>query len=204
MLVESGLVRATAGDGTVYVFRPSFGRIASLGSPGEIVALFAALHGPHAPEEAAFLLASLCDQEDATSLIGWRDEEGWHPGEMPPGEQVIVARHLMRHGVIGTARPDHAGEGTYATEFHAAEYISAARVHLGLSSEDAAALSMTEWQQMMELKFPEAAAKRRNVPSREEYEAAMAAHEARARASSACPSSSRMAGADGATPLPLR
>jgi hypothetical protein len=180
MLVESGLVRATAGDGSVYVFRPSFGRIASLGSPGEIVALFAALHGPHAAQEAAYVLACLCDQDDASALIGWRDEAGWHPGEMPEAEQVIVARHLMRHGIAGTAMPSEGG-GQYATEFHAAEYISAARVHLGLSSEDAEALSMTEFQSMFAMKFPDHAKRtgRRDVPSREEYEAAIAAVEAR-------------------------
>lgn len=184
MLVESGLVRATAGDGTTYVFRPSFGRIASLGSPGEIVALFAALHGPHAEAEAAYVLACLCDQEDVSALIGWRDEGGWHAGEMPAGEQVVIARHLMRHGIAGTARPDAeapTAEGKFSTEFHAAEYISAARVHLGLSSEDAEALSMTEFQTMFEMKFPDAGKKKRDVPTREEYESTMKAHEERSR-----------------------
>lgn len=180
MLVESGLVRATAGDGSVYVFRPSFGRIASLGSPGEIVALFAALHGPHAEKEAAYVLACLCDQEDASSLIGWRDEAGWNPGEMPAAEQVIIARHLMAHGIAGKANPGQ-GSGQFATEFHAAEYISAARVHLGLSSDDAEALSMTEFQTMYEMKFPDHAKAngKRDVPSREEYDAAIAAVESR-------------------------
>jgi hypothetical protein len=126
------------------------------------------------------VLACLGDQEDVSPLIGWRDEAGWHPGEMPPGEQVIVAKHLMRHGICGTARPGGAeGEGKFSAEFHAAEYISAARVHLGLSSEDAEALSMTEFQTMFVMKFPEAGKKQRDVPTREEYEAAMKAHHER-------------------------
>ena len=117
MLVESGLVRATAGDGTVYAFRPSLGRIASLGSPSEIVALFASLHGPHAEADASYVLACLCDQEDPTPLIGWRDEAGYHAGEMTPAEQVIIARHLMRHGIVGKASPD-AGGGEYLSLIH--------------------------------------------------------------------------------------
>jgi len=173
MLVESGLVRATAGDGAVFVFRPSLGRIASLGSPGEIVRVFADLHGKTAAFEAAYVLACLCDQDDASALIGWHDEGGWHAGEMPASEQIIIARHLMMHGIVGKARPD-SGDGKFATEFHAAEYISAARVHLGLSSDDAEALSMTEFQAMFEMKFPDKANKKRDVPTREEYATALA------------------------------
>ncbi len=174
MLVECGLVRATAGDGSEYTFRPSFGRIAALGAPHEIVETFARLHGPHAAAEAAYVLACLCDQEDPTPLIGWRDEGGWHPGAMPADEQVIIARHLLQHGMVGKASPEK-GDGEYRAEFNAAEYISAARVHLGLSSEDAEALSMTEFQTMFEMKFPDSAKKKRNVPTREEYAAALTA-----------------------------
>jgi len=174
VLVECGFVRATASDGSEWTFRPSLARIAALGTPHEIVALYAALHGPHAATEAAYVLAGLCDQEDPTPLIGWHDAEGWHDGLMPPAERVILAQHLMRHGIVGKARPG-AGDGKFSDRFDAAEYIAAARVHLGLSSADAEALSMTEFQQMLEMKFPEAASKTRQVPTRDEYAAGMAA-----------------------------
>lgn len=175
MLIECGFVRAMAGDGAEFTFRPSLGRIAALGSPQEIVELYAGLHGPRADRDAAYILASLCDQEDATPLIGWTDEAGHHPGEMPAVEQVIIAQHLMRHGIIGKARPGK-GDGAFSDAFHAAEYIAAARVHLGLNSADAEALSMTEFQQMFEMKFPDAGKKsKRDVPTREEYEAQIAA-----------------------------
>lgn len=182
MLVECGRVRATASDGAEFTFTPSLGRIADLGSPHEIVALFAALHGPNAAQEAAYVLAGLCDQEDGSALIGWHDEAGtWRDGEMPPAERVIISRHLMQHGMCGKARPSAStgGQGgQYTDRFDAAEYIAAARVHFGLSSDDAAALSMTEFQTMLAMKFPDSeAAKgagRRNVPTRQQYEAAMA------------------------------
>lgn len=154
-----------------FTFRPSLGRIASLGSPTEIVSVFAALHGSKAEEEAAYVLACLCDQDDPTPLIGWRDEEGWHDGSMPPAERVIIARHLMQHGIVGKARPEQAGSGNYSDSFDASEYIAAARVHLGLSSADAEALSMSEFQIMLEMKFPEAG-KAVDIPTLDEYRAA--------------------------------
>lgn len=187
MLVECGFVRATTAAGAVVTFTPSFGRIAQLGTPHEIVALFAALHGPNAPQDAAYVLAGLCDQEDGSALIGWHDEAGvWHDGEMTPAERVIIARHLMQHGISGTARPGAtSGQGgQYTDRFDAAEYVAAARVHFGLSSADAEALSMTEFQTMLAMKFPNSEAakgqSRRDVPTREQYEAAIARLEGKA------------------------
>jgi len=179
MQVEHGLARVVIDGGAeaenrTFTFRPSFGRVASLGSPHEIVALYASLHGPRAAQDAAYVLACLCDQEDATDLIGWADEAGPHPGRMPAAQQVILARHLMRHAIIGKAAPGKRGAGRFAEAFDASEYISAARVHLGLSSEEADALSMTEFQQMFEMKFPQA--KGPDLATREEYHAARAAY----------------------------
>lgn len=174
MLVECGFVRATASDGAEFTFTPSFSRIASLGSPAEIVSLFVGLHGLEAGRHAPYILACLCDQEDPTPLIGWYDQDGWHQGQMPVIEQIVIARHLMQHGIVGKAKPG-SGEGQFSETFDASEYIAAARVHLGLSSSDAEGLSMTEFQKMFEMKFPEAGEKKRDVPTRDEYEAAMKA-----------------------------
>jgi len=172
MLIECGFVRAVAPDGTEYTFTPSLVRIASLGDPHSIVKLYADLHGPRAGVEAGYVLACLCDQDDPTPLIGWIDGDGLrNPGTMPAAEQVILAQHLMHHGIIGKAKPGKAGSGQYAPEFHAAEYVAAARVHLGMSTADAEALSMTEFQTAFEMKFPEE--KAADVPSRDEYRALM-------------------------------
>ena len=173
MLVECGYVRATASDGTEYTFCPSFSRIASLGSPKEVVSLYAGLHGPRAAQDASYVLACLCEQEDATPLVGWHDGKLYHLGLMPFDEQIIMARHLMQHGIIGKAKPDK-GDGKFSDSFNAGEYIAAACVHLGLSRADAEQLSMTEFQTMFEMKFPEQN-KQRDVPSREEYQASMQA-----------------------------
>lgn len=183
MLTETGLVRITAPDGTEWVFRPSLGRIAALATPQGIVSIYADLHGPRAEVEAAYVLTCLCDPGggDVLALVGhWEPEPflgkggGFQairvPGLMPPGEQVLIARHLMRHGIIGKAKPGSA-DGKFSDQFNAAEYIMAARVHLGLSGRDAEAISMTEFQMMFEMKFPDATKKERDIPTREEYEA---------------------------------
>lgn len=185
MLVECGFVRATTDDGQEYTFRPSLGRIAGLGSPHELVGMYAALHGPRAEQVSVDVLAGLCDQDDPTPLIGWHDADGWHDGLMPPAERVIIARHLLQHGMVGKARPDKRDPrqaGEYREAFDAAEFIAAARAHLGVSAADAEALSMTEFQSLMEAKFQQKKPGR-EVPSRAAYERGMAAlREARERA----------------------
>lgn len=184
MLVECGFVRATTGDGREWTFSPSLARVAALGTPHEVVDLYARLHGAEAARAAADVLAGLCERDDHADLIGWHEEEPgadpprlrWRDGQMPAAEQIIIARHLMRHGIVGKANPAQAGSGRYADRFDAAEYVAAARVHLGLSSADAEALSMTEFQTMLEMKFPpKDRAGHRDVPTREEYDAQMAA-----------------------------
>lgn len=176
MLVECGFVAVEVASGERFSFSPSLGRVAALGSPAEIVGLYAALHGPNAEQEAAYVLAGLCDQEDPAPLVGWRDEAGWHDGLMPPAERVIIARHLMQHAICGRARPDASDPregGRYSATFNAAEYIAVARVHLGMSAADAEALSMTELQQLLDVKFPRHGGGAKDVPTREQYEASM-------------------------------
>lgn len=171
MLIEHGYVRVQTSDGREFTFLPSLARIAALGSPKEIVQLFADLHGHRATETARYVLAGLCEQEDPLPLVGWFDEAGMHPGLMPAGEQQVIARHLMVHGICGTARPG-SGSGEFSETFDAAQYIALARVHLGLSAAEAEALSMSEFQALWAVKFP-AKGGVRDVPDEDEYEAVM-------------------------------
>lgn len=184
MLVECGFATVTTSEGVEYSFTPSLGRIAALGTPQEIVKLYASLHGASAAKEAAYVLASLCDQEDPTDLVGGEalDPDDPQapariiPAAMPESEQIIIARHLMQHGIVGKAKPSNKGDGKYSDKFEATEYIAAARVHLGLSSADAEALSMTEFQMMFEMKFPNSSEKKKDLATREEYHAARDAY----------------------------
>ncbi len=171
MLIECGHVRAQTVAGAEYSFTPAIGRIAQLGTPREIVELYAELHSQKAETAAMFILYTLCDQSDPSELLGWVDDV-FHSGEMPPGEQIILARHLMRHGIIGTAKQDRKGDGKFSQEFKASEYIGAAMIHLGMSRQEAEGLSMTEFQQLFEIKFPDSN-KHKDIATREEYMAAM-------------------------------
>lgn len=172
MLVSEGFTRVMLPDGSEYTFQPSLGRIADLGQPAEILEIFRGLFGRYAAREARYVLATLCTNEDVTPLTGWHDEQGWHSGQLSQERQVVFAIHLLRHGLVGTAEAGK-DEGAPAQEFRVSDYVAAARVHLGLSAADAEALSMTEFQALIEMKFPDAKKKKRDVPTREEYRAAM-------------------------------
>ena len=174
MLIEHGYSRVVTASGLEFTFAPSFARIAQLGHPGEIVGTFWGLFGDQAALNARYVLAVLCEQEDCTALIGWRDEGGEHQGGMTAPEQITLAAHLLRHGLVGTGGAKEEG-GRPVTEFNVAEYVAAARIHLGMSTADAEALSMSEFQALFEMKYPDAKKKKRDVPTREEYRAAMAA-----------------------------
>lgn len=179
MLVESGLTRITGRDGREYTFRPSFARIAELGSPPQIIQCYAGLYEQGALAMARYVMATMADDEDVTPLIGWLEPgEGGQlverEGDMAPREVIIIARHLMRHGVVGRASTEK-GEGRAVEVFDVEEYVASARVHLGLSTAEAMDLSMTELWRLFDMKFPDAKKKKRDVPTREEYRAAMAA-----------------------------
>lgn len=179
MLPESGLTRITSRDGTEFTFRPSFRRIAELGGPAQIVACFVGLYGPRALFEARFVMATLADQDDVTPLIGWLDPDLQdQPGDMEPERVVLLARHLMRHGLVGQAESSK-GDGKQADTFDVEAYIASARVHLGFSEEEAAALSMTELWRLFRMKFPEESEKKHEVADRDEYRARMAEWKAR-------------------------
>jgi hypothetical protein len=188
VLVEHGFTRATLADGSEYTFTPSLGRVAMIGYPGEIVALYGRLHGPGAVAAAREVLSTFCDQDDLAPLIGEPEPEPlaytfrldapprWKPGAITEREQVILARHLMQHAVAGRARPgsEAAGGGEYATEFHVGQHVSAAQVHLGLIEADALACSMTKLQELREAKSPDnSRSGPKNVPSRSQYHEAM-------------------------------
>lgn len=172
MLVADGFVRVQASDGSEFTFTPSFANLARLGEPAEIVRMYVDLHGPRADREAAFILTTLCDQEDPTPAVGWHSlEDGWVDGFLTPEARVVLARHLMEHGMVGKAKPEKPGQATqgkYSAEFKVSEYVAAARVHLGLSRDEALALSMTEFQNLLEMKYPDTEEKK--VPTREEYD----------------------------------
>lgn len=120
------------------------------------------LYGRKILSAAMNVIHSCCD-EDATPLVGeWRPgKKGvvYRPGAMTPVEVIIIARELAEHGVMGKAKvrklQRDEGSGEYSKEFHTSEYINAARIHFNMARTEAEQLTMTEFQLLLNAKYPE-------------------------------------------------
>jgi hypothetical protein len=86
------------------------------------------------------LVLQACCDDDLTPMIGewkgWRHCVVYRPGQMPKNDIIVLAQHLMQHGIVGKAKVrqlqrHETGERT--TEFKAFDYISAARSHFGMN-----------------------------------------------------------------------
>lgn len=122
---------------------------------------------------AAMLVVQSCCEEDLTAIIGewkgWSRYVVYRPGMMPRNDIVVIAQQLMQHGVVGKAkvrRLQRHESGETTSEFRAFDYISAARLHFGMRRDEAAALTMTEFQLLLAAKYPD-----QKGFTREEYDA---------------------------------
>ncbi|NIY47264.1 DUF6246 family protein [Cedecea colo] len=186
-----------------FILRPSFSAMTRIGSPEEIVAAYATIHGSDVQHLLALCAAHLgmlpdwmspqiyrmaekvlsvsmqvlqaCCEEDITPMIGeWK---GWsryivyRPGKLSRNDIIIIAQHLMTHGVIGKAKVrklQRHESSTTTAEFNAMEYINAARTHFEMTREDAAHLTMTEFALLLNAKYPN-----QKGLTREEYDEVM-------------------------------
>ena len=107
------------------------------------------------------VLQSCCD-DDLAPMIGewkgWRHCVVYRPGRLPKNDIIVLAQHLMQHGIVGKAKVrqlqrHETGERT--TEFKAFDYISAARSHFGMNRAEASQLTMTEFQMLLAAKYPD-------------------------------------------------
>lgn len=125
-----------------------------------------------------------CCEKDLSRIIGewkgWKNCVVYRPGLMSKFEIIAIAQSLMTHGIIGKAKirklQRNENKSGYTSEFIAFEYISAARSHLNMSRQEAEQLTMTEFQLMMSVKFPE-----KGGFTREEYDNIADAYEERKR-----------------------
>ncbi|MDS0076717.1 DUF6246 family protein [Enterobacter hormaechei subsp. hoffmannii] len=120
----------------------------------------------------SMLVLQACCEEDLTPMIGewkgWRHCVVYRPGQMPKNDIIVLAQHLMQHGVVGKAKVrqlqrHETGERT--SEFMALDYIIAAQTHFRMSEEGAARLTMTKFQMLLAAKYPD-----QKGFTREEYE----------------------------------
>lgn len=177
-LTEIGEIEVSV-YGRSWLFRPSLSAISSLGTPEEIVQIFADLHAAPSPTgneyidgillrnfkrkqfRASVAMLWACSTDDITSLVG-----GYKPspkglryqvGFMPMHDMVVVASSLAQHGIVG--KPKKVKEssklkGEYSKEFDAREYVYTALSHLGISEEAAWNMTMTGFISAMRAKYP--------------------------------------------------
>lgn len=125
---------------------------------------------------AAMNVMQACCEKDLSPIIGelrpskrGKKAFTYLSGSMPLSDMIVIARSLITHGIIGKAKVrklQRHESGSYVSEFNAFEYISAARNHFGMTRTEAEQLSMTEFQLMIDAKYPD----QKGLTS-EEYEA---------------------------------
>lgn len=111
---------------------------------------------------ASMQVLQACCCDDLTKMIGewkgWTRYVVYRPGTMPKNDIIVIAQHLMQHGVVGKAKvrrlQRHENNET-TKSFHAFDYISAARSHFSMPRSEASQLTMTEFQLLLANKYPD-------------------------------------------------
>lgn len=199
---EQGL---THPDGREVVFRPSLYAMSQLGTPKEIVELFAAIHEPPRLVESmsfdtegqkaaaerinvkamkdhwlhmlflSWQVMYACADVDPAPFIGEPGSRyrSYRLGLVDPEVMLVIARSLLRHGLVGpTAQrtpeelkeaAEQHGERRGMVEFDALEYVSKAVTHLGLSESEAWNMTITSFGAHWAAKYGEHKEKRHST-----------------------------------------
>ena len=158
ILAEIGEVGIHAGA-DCYKLRPSLYAISQLGTPEEIVRLYARMMGARPTITDALHVINCCAEGDVSHIFGHLDPDTLQfvPAQAQPENAIHIARALLRHGVTGVLPPMGDGapkDGDYTPRFVAREHVAVAMAHLGASSYDAWQMTMTELVGAMRAKFP--------------------------------------------------
>lgn len=180
ILTDIGEVGIETG-GKLYKLRPSLYAMTQIGDPGEIVAVFASVMS--SPSLADVLaVCNACCEDDVSGLFGHvvpaRAGRGlrYAPGKVPIPKMVHIARSLLRHGVTGALEPLPRKPGDdpgFVKEFDARAHVALAMAHLGATSDQAWAMTMTELVGALRAKFPPVESPKK-TPTIEEHDATMA------------------------------
>ena len=163
ILTSIGEQLVTVGDRSVK-FRPSLLAMTRIGTPAEIVQVFAQVCGapqPYAAWRKQQFAAACCvmiacaEDDDISWLIGHVNERFRYVRGVLPLEDIVgLATGLLRHGVVGDVKPDRPTRGDYVREFDARGIAATAMAHLGLSEQEAWQLTMTGYIGAMRAKYP--------------------------------------------------
>lgn len=103
-----------------------------------------------------------CCKEDVTKIIvstvenkGKLKLKKLTSNNITPEQQIIVAAGLLRHGISGVSKTKNKSSNSKpATSINLWEFVDTARVHLGIDRDEALSLTMTEFNNVMNAKFP--------------------------------------------------
>jgi len=152
-------------QGEEYHLAPTFANIAKIGTPTEIIYDFKSFISTdniwHKFNISLVVLDACSDKKIPEELTGRmqfseRQQKFLYvkPSHGLPmiNDVIVLAEHCFLHGVCG--KSDKKGKGEAIDSFDVYEYMELARVHLGLSSEEAGNMTMTEFVRMTDAKFP--------------------------------------------------
>ena len=182
ILKEIGQCAVVSG-GVEYVFTPSFINIAQIGEPDEIIRKFNYILDRISINEistsynyytkavmltyisrlclgtAIEIMECCCDKNLPESLIGGWDSKGRYvlsdkKTGIPPSDILVIASMLMKYGLIGDAEARSNDGDASVDGFSAYKFISFAISNFGCSREDAKNMTMVDFQNEFNRKFP--------------------------------------------------
>lgn len=197
-ITDIGQAVIRAGGREIFL-NPSFLAMSRIGTPEEIVKAFVIVHAGHYPEHrindpgllrnvlarcyaemvvtAANVVRASSD-EDISQFTGSftttsKGKLSYRPGKLPITHIIKLARHLIRHGVMGDQPPEAttADKGEYSNSFDVRSFVYMAVAHLGMSESEAWNMTMTSFRAAMNAKYPQKGAA--SIPTEDKYDEAM-------------------------------
>lgn len=198
VITDIGQAVIRAGGREIFL-NPSFLAMSRIGAPENIVRLFVTVHAGHYPTHriseptimrdvlarcfaemaaAAARVVTACSTENISQLIGTykvttKGKLFYRPGLLPVADVIELARHLIRHGVMGDQPPEQLKDqkSEYSSKFDARSFVYTAVAHLGMSEADAWNMTMTSFRAAMNAKFP--VKEKDKIPTEEAYDEVM-------------------------------
>lgn len=183
ILTDIGEIGVHVGE-RVHILRPSLYAMTQLGTPAEIVEVYAVVmaelnEGPHRWHQfsEALRVIHACSTEDLCDVFGYFNGRDKYVRKLADMDDILpLARCLIQHGVTGVNKPlprraDDPEE--YVREFHAAEHVAVAVAHLGMTEREAWNATMTSLVAALRAKYPpmEKDTPGARAPTLEEHEA---------------------------------
>lgn len=171
-------------NGKLFNLLPSLRNMAKIANAKRILTTYDMIHSARVPDWIRCnigreILLACCDDEKIDDyLVKCANQEPIeNKNSISVNDQVIVACALMRHGIAGVNRPQHAGskKSTKAADkFDINKTVADAMIHFGLSKSEALDLTMSEFYYLLAAKYPSESAST-STPSLNDHKAAMKA-----------------------------